>query len=455
MADDNNNLQVVVDGSQQAIIGTDVYYSSGSGETAHAQVMKVAWGNDSTVTRATEQTPLPVKVFGLTGPLETVTVTGAVRGLGTFNVGNTSGSAIHVTGGVNAFVYGVTGATPVAVTGSVSILSSVGITGVVNVTGGRYLNSATDSIMVSGTLAKSWNLTNANDNITVYGVGGATFLSSKIMGSDGTIIGNSGGALNVNLVGAGISATVNVGTVIGVENATGGVLRIEGTAGGTPVPVSGTVSVDSLPNISITNQVITIDAEEAGSGITYHGGPGRDLGFSNLERLLISRNGSNNHTIATWAQYIWDTVGTRSATESGSISNRFKTFEENYKGVTAQGIRTSNAIRNVIKTWRVTVPSSSSTPALLDPDVKSATIKHGVTIKNISTSDVIIGAGVVEGPNYIASTADSDFGIHLSSGESIFIPNSIHVSTLVSDGIPPLYAKTTTGSTGTVSIMAV
>lgn len=460
MADDNNNLQVVVDGNEQAIIGTDVYYSSGSGETAHAQVMKVAWGNDSTVTRATEQTPLPVKVFGLTGPLGTVTVTGAVRGLGTFNVGNTSGSAIHVTGGVNAFVYGVTGATPVAVTGSVSISSSVGITGVVNVTGGRYLNSATDSIMVSGTLAKSWNLTNANDNITVYGVGGATFLSSKIMGSDGTIIGNSGGALNVNLVGAGISATVNVGTVIGVENATGGVLRIEGTAGGTPVPVSGTVSVSSLPDISITNSVITIDAEEAGPGITYHGGPGRDLGFSNLERLLISRNGSNNHTIATWAQYIWGSLGEAYgygpplSPANSTIQGRLRAFDWDSRGATGQGVRTYNATRNPIKTWRVAVPSSSSTPALLDPDVKSATIKHGVTIKNISASDVIIGAGVVNSGNYVAPIEDADFGIHLSSGESIFIPNSIHVSTLVSDGIPPLYAKTT-GSTGTVSIMAV
>jgi hypothetical protein len=281
MATDNdNNLLVAVDGDQ-AVIGTDIYSSAGL--TAHAQVMKVAWGNDATVTRATTTTPLPVQVFGLTGTLATVTVTGAVRGLGVFTVGNTAGSPVHVTGGVNAFVYGVAGATPVTVTGSVNINAPVGITGTVNVTGGRYLNSTTDSILVGGTVARNWNLTNATDNIKVYAPdGGATF-SVKIVGAGGSVIGSSGDALNVNMVNAGISANITIGSTINVQNAAGTVMRIEGTAGGTPVRVSGTISLASSA-IEVTNTVLPVDIQP--TQLTLSGSPQFPAAAKNVEKLF-------------------------------------------------------------------------------------------------------------------------------------------------------------------------
>lgn len=445
MADENNNLPIRVDGNEQAIIGTDVYVYGG--QTAHAQVMKVAWGNEFTVNRATLEQPLPVQVYGITGSLATVTVTGSVRGLGTFNIGNTSGSAIHVTGGVNSFVYGVAGATPVAVTGSVSISSLVGITGTVNTTGGRFLSSSTDSIMVSGTLAKSWNLTNANDNITVYGFGGATFLSSKIAGSDGTIIGNSGGALNVNVVGAGISATVNVAAVIGVQNATGGVLRIEGTAGGTPVPVSISAITPQVTVFNNSENPFFVDMMRS---LVSYTGSYPDPTLNNLEKMFVTKQPGTNTLIST-AQML---NGINSVCGNyGGNNTIYKRLENIEQGTST--LRTHNNTNSSIRTKRVELNSTSA--VLLDPSAAiSSGINHGVTIKNIGTTVVTLGAAVLSGTSYVAPTNQNDFGIVLLLNESIFIPAKIYVPGSFVN--PPLYGRvdfSSTGTTGAVAIMAV
>lgn len=459
---DDNNLPVPIDGDQ-AIIGTDVY--SSGGETAHAQVMKVAWGDQNTVNRANTNSPLPVKVYGMSGPFDTITVTGAVRGLGTFTIGNTSGSPVHVTGGVNSFVYGVVGATPVAVTGAVNILSAIGITGVVNITGGRYLNSTTDSVIVGGTVARNWNLTNLNDNVTVYGFGGATFLSSKIMGSDGTVIGNSGGALNVNVIGAGISATVNIGSVVGVQNATGSVLRIEGTAGGTPVQIEGEVSLSSSSKIEITNDPLEIDVKFI--GMTFAGAPQFPANTLNINKLLTYYEVGQYYTIPWFLREMRGDLGW--GTAAGSLAKRMNqlvTDGGEVKTGTFVGVRTFNATKNAINTYNIAVNSNSA--VLIDPSGVSKNIKHGVTIKNTHpTASVILGAAInnpaVSLINWSAPDSDVYYGIHLGPSESIFIPNSISMPDSngqfpIATTPPPMYGKVynQTGSvTATLFIMAV
>ena len=306
--DNDSNLPVPIDGSNSANIGTDIY--SSSGVTAHAQVMKVAWGNSLNVTRTDESNPLPVRVYGLTGNLATVTVTGAVRGLGTFTVGNTAGSPVFVTGGVNSFVYGVAGATPVSVTGGVYVLGSVGITGAVNVTGGRFLSHTTDTVQVTGSVARGWVLNNADDNVRVWSHAGGTLIPSAIYSSTGVPIGASGNALNVNVIGAGISATVSIGSNVGVENVIGTVLRVQGTANGTAIPVtiSGTQTVE-VDN-STTNPLF-VDAR--GSQLTIGSQAAMDnfANFNNFERLLIANRpgASVLHTSAQWESFIWDSLG--------------------------------------------------------------------------------------------------------------------------------------------------
>jgi len=450
--DDNNNLLVAVDGDQ-AVIGTDIYSSAGL--TAHAQVMKVAWGNDATVTRATTTTPLPVQVFGLTGTLATVTVTGAVRGLGVFTVGNTAGSPVHVTGGVNAFIYGVTGATPVTVTGSVNINAPVGITGTVNVTGGRYLNSTTDSILVGGTVARNWNLTNATDNIKVYAPDGGTTFSVRIVGAGGSVIGSSGDALNVNMINAGISANITIGSTINVQNAAGTVITIAGTAGGTPVPVSGTVSLASSA-IEVTNTVLPVDIQP--NQLTIAGNPQFPTVANNMQRLFMYYEGGFAYSIPWYLRELRYDLSWNGPT--GSVAKRLNELVTNgssNRQAPFEGVRTFNHVNTRIRTFRTTLNSTEGTQL----QTISHNIKHGTTIKNISaTNTVIIGSGVQVGasPTWSVPTSNNDYGIHLTPGESIFIPASISGTLLVPEGLPPLYGKvdsTDPSATAQVAIMAV
>jgi hypothetical protein len=360
--DNDSNLPVPIDGSNSANIGTDIY--SSSGVTAHAQVMKVAWGNSLNVTRTDESNPLPVRVYGLTGNLATVTVTGAVRGLGTFTVGNTAGSPVFVTGGVNSFVYGVAGATPVSVTGGVYVLGSVGITGAVNVTGGRFLSHTTDTVQVTGSVARGWVLNNADDNVRVWSHAGGTLIPSAIYSSTGVPIGASGNALNVNVIGAGISATVSIGSNVGVENVIGTVLRVQGTANGTAIPVtiSGTQTVE-IDN-SGTNPLFV---DLVPSQIPYSSYPAG--AFSNFEKLLLGNklgSASTFHTAGQWLSFIWDAIGEKN---SGSVFGNDGTLQQKLqKLVDGTGIiktKIANPLNNAgadIKIWNLSlniIPSNS------------------------------------------------------------------------------------------------
>jgi len=453
--DVNNNLPVAVDGDQ-AIIGTDVY--SSSGQTAHAQVMKVAWGDSSNVNRTTTTTPLPVQIYGLTGTLSTVTVTGAVRGLGTFNIGNTSGSAVHVTGGIISYVQGITGSVPVAVTGSVNIASSVGITGFVNVTAGRPLNSSTDSVTVGGgTVGRNWNTSYVNDTIKVYAGDNGFTLPIKIVGANNTVIGASGDALKVSIVNAGFSASVTFAAVVSVQNATNDILRIQGTANGTPIPVSGTVSLFD-DTVTISNKELFADVVI--SGMTYAGGIVWPSDARSVEKLFTYYESNSARTIPWFLNELKSDIASQGG-NTGSIANRLNqlvTDGSNVRTADFAGVRTFNSTKNEIKTWRVAL--NSTTPVILDPGLKSNNIKHGVTIKNMTSYNIMIGTGLGVPPTYTwsAPTSDDSYGIYLNAYESIFIPNSINQGLDALTYFSPLFGKIADSNVSSItalSIMAV
>lgn len=320
MADDiDNNLPINIDGLDFSI-GTDVYQNNGV--TAHAQVVKIAWGDDETVTRATAGTPLPVQVYGITGNTPIITVTGSVRGLGNFGITNTAATPIYVTGGVAAYVYGITGATPVAVTGSVNILSDVGITGIVNVTGGRRLDQSIDSILIGGTAARNWNLT-SQDVVRVLGADAGTYVPARIVGASGgtewATIGACGDALKVAIVNTGFSASITFGAVVSVQNNGGDALRIQGTANGTPINVQFPVIPDV--NIANTDSVFLVNTPPSSAyppenfslqnQQLYYGFDRSSPhwgAMNNLERLLLGAKPTTNvyHTVGQWLGYIWE-----------------------------------------------------------------------------------------------------------------------------------------------------
>jgi hypothetical protein len=176
-------------------IGADSIMDPG-GYTYYTQYFKLVYGVTGTATPVTSGNPLPVSVAG--------GMTATISGFsGTITVqGTPSGTAVPVSG--NLLVSGLTGA-------PVYVRTASGVQ--VEVTGGRYINKSTDSI-------------------SIYGPAGSSFVSINIAGTSGNYATVSNGALNVNLIGATISATIpSTVTVVGLSGATAVNVTVGNTVG--------------------------------------------------------------------------------------------------------------------------------------------------------------------------------------------------------------------------------
>ena len=260
------------------------------------------------------------------------TATGGQDGLRiqnlTWNAGNTSISYLAIAGntlgsghtgysiGITGYVQGLADGTPVAITGDSHIRgamaidaygiggtfdapeyqnyvrgiliqgTSAGNTATVNgevypaggfgvpiaVTGGRRLDSTVDSITVSGTVSTTggWKAAAATDSISVYGHDQGTKVWTRLYASDGTTLGYSGDALNVNITNAGMTFSVNIGATLDMGvTAAGGPLRIQGPTGSAysnfdPITVRGEAAgaIDVISNSGVNATVtgtVTID----------------------------------------------------------------------------------------------------------------------------------------------------------------------------------------------------
>ena len=213
------------------------------GATCHLPLNKIVWGDDSVSYKANETYPLPVQIMAVTG--ESLVVSGNLGPSGDFPIFNkfNGNTAQHLV------VAGSTdGTTPVGVTGHITVqnfptLNNQGLT--LNT---RELSSTTDSITVSGNVGITGGLgaLASTDSISVFGYDGGRYVNTTLFGGNGTTIGNSGDALNVNMVNAGVTFTLNVAATIGVTNPNSGLhpvdaLAIQGTSGGggNPVVVQG------------------------------------------------------------------------------------------------------------------------------------------------------------------------------------------------------------------------
>lgn len=166
-----------------ASIATD-YVTSG-GITGHYQMIKLAYGVDGSATMVNSSYPLPVAVSG--------GMTATISGF---------------TGTIN--VQGVVSGTPVPVSGTVT---ATGIT-----SSPLYVTTYTGSkIEITGGIP----LTKIKDSISVYGPSGLTYVYVHLVDQNGNSLGYTNGALNVNITGATISATIpSTVTVVGLSGAT-------------------------------------------------------------------------------------------------------------------------------------------------------------------------------------------------------------------------------------------
>lgn len=267
-ADTDNNI-IITTYDSTAILATE-YASSGTGlSLAHLPLNKMVWGDDGVGNRVSETYPLPIQILGVTNNYLGVTF-GPIRGnvtastaSGTFLVvGGPSGSisgynSVPIVGNVQ----GVTNGIVVGISGNVKVVETAPIQGVsggypVGITGGRNLNSSTDSVSVSGYVGISggFGLAAGTDSVAVYAHDGSQKIPTRLYASDGTTLGASGDALNVNVIGAGISATVTINPVVGVTNGYGLPLRVigSGVTSDDPIIIKGMVGSGAVEVMATT-----------------------------------------------------------------------------------------------------------------------------------------------------------------------------------------------------------
>ena len=140
------------------------------------------------------------------------------------------------------------------------------------------LSSSTDSVTVSGTVGVTGGryLLPGYDGVRIYGGNsGETMIPVTLRDGSGAAISSTSGALNVNLVGSGFTATVSVGAIVGICQADQAVpLYVAGATAGPAVRVKGLGSGDAVPVIwssalpvSVNGQV-TVDLNSVYNSLT-------------------------------------------------------------------------------------------------------------------------------------------------------------------------------------------
>lgn len=275
MPDTNANLTVDITGNTAAI-ATDYINNT------HFQVNKLAWGDTGESNRISTTYPLPISIQSTSGL--NIGITGSVTGLGNFKMINGVSSTLIVSGTtssayapvqINGIIQGITNGVLVGITGkvnvdSITILggSTMTLLNPIGITGGRNLNYTTDTISIRGStvaISSMPYMLQSTDSVRIYSGAGATQIPVTLFSGSGDSIGSSGGALNVNLVGSGFTATVNVAAVVGVCQSSP--FYIAGATAGPEVRIKGTKGAEESiyvkfyenPTIATITNPVTVD----------------------------------------------------------------------------------------------------------------------------------------------------------------------------------------------------
>lgn len=412
MPDTDPNLTIDVTGTTGSI--ATEWVTSGGITNAHVQIVKLAWGDTNTATRVKTSSPLPVTVISNSS---TLGISGTVAGLGTFKIvngisGATTG-AITVQGTTQAGtipvqifgnIQGITSGVKVGITGDVTVTNTISIQGIsggtsIGITGGRLLNYSSDSITVYGTVGVSGGryLLPATDGVKIYsGVDGGSTLSFKLHDGNGNKITSTSGALDVKIIGAGITATVNVSAIVGISQADSSVpLFVAGATAGPAMRVKGGLTGGAVEVAWTSALPVSIDPTSA-VNLTFE-----DSNITTRLDTLLNSYMENMETALTNMQ-------TDIALVKGKLPDN-KTYETN----------TTIKLSDTVYTGTITVGITGSVKIF---NGSSAALKNGITIKSlaptISSSDAYLIQ--VTGNSTGTGTA-STTPYYLSPGEVIFL----------------------------------
>lgn len=406
-----DNIEIAIS-NNTAVIATDWGTSGSVGfSLAHAQIAKVAWGDENFTYRANEVTPFPVKIFGTTGA--TLPIAGTVSGTGIFYVMSSGTGAVTIKGStfttdapvaITGSIQGITNGRPVTVTGSVTISNQVAVFGIsgataIAVTGGRPLDSSRDSVTVKGFVGISGGigLDASEDSIRVYNGEGGTGIYVRMFSANNTAIGASGDALKVAVTNGAFSFSVGVtvGAFTGVTNYQGP-LQVQGASGGTPLTIKGSLAGGAV---------------EVGAYSTLPVGVCGTVEINDTD-LINTINGlkSNIGTVATNAGYALDILNLVNVAGSGAKVN----------------------VASITKPTRLVTGfrTLTTTPTLLSTD----TVRVGVTLKSPlrNQTDIYVGTSLnmTAANSYLLSPGETVF-LEVSSLGLIFVRSVIGSADIV------------------------
>jgi hypothetical protein len=411
MPDTDPNLTIDVTGTTGSI--ATEWVTSGGITNAHVQIVKLAWGDPNTATRVRTSSPLPVTVISNTS---TLGISGTVFGAGTFKIvngisGATTG-AITVQGTtasgttpvqISGYVQGITSGIKVGITGDVTVTNTVTVQGLsggteIGITGGRRLNYLTDSVTINGTVGVSGGryLLPATDGVKVYsGVDGGSTLSFKIHDSSGNSINSSAGALNVNVVGAGITATVSVAAIVGISQADQNVpLFVAGATAGPAVRIKG----------GLTGGIV-------------------EVGWSSALPVSIDPSTALNLTfedqnIVTELNDIQDAYLANMKTSLETIQSNIDIIKGRLPDTKTYTTNTTLVVPTTVYTGTINLDSNGTSTQIFSGT--STTLKNGITVKSLAP---ITGSNtslikVTGNSNGLTGSAAP---YYLSPGESVFL----------------------------------
>lgn len=241
MAATSDNYTIVTSGTTYTI-ASDYVKPVGAGETAHHQIVKIAYGANDTVTYVSASAPMPVGLCGSWGTYEYLAPSGyyslattivGITGTSLTVVGVSGGEAVGITVGTLTVtatdldvrtlyggdstgstsgadyvgVQGIASGYPIGITVSAALpvtVSSFSNLGIFGVTGATAVYVQASNFSIRG-------ITAATDTITVYGGGTASTVSTGLFGFTGTGVAPiyaESNALNVNIkTSAGITVS--------------------------------------------------------------------------------------------------------------------------------------------------------------------------------------------------------------------------------------------------------
>ena len=247
------------------------------------------------------------------------------------------------------------------------------------------------------------NLSAGRDNVAVWGADGGTAAHVKLFHSDGTPIGISGGALKVAIDNGRFTGNVTLSTNVYVSNATGGVLKVQGSTGA-EIVVKGPLAGGAVEVASPSG--LNIRSLTSSDTVGLAGGAAEDLGKIQTD---VSSGTGRLRNIQTNTERIIDQV-----VEIGNSVDNFENSGTETSNVDSEKVAHNTHIHRIYQPEELLSLSKVVGSKAIQLQTNT-TVYNGVYVSAdpANTEDVLVGNQSL--PNRGSG------GYVLSPGESIFL----------------------------------